>query len=212
MDEFLKQFREQYSGAYDNMPDADLAAAIHRRFYSELPYEEFAHRVQAKHGPPPEVTEKPDMRTPQPPFATLPPMVGGALDALVAFGNLGAFGLPALLSKDTREYTAELKERAPDAYMASGIAGGLATGLASAPLFAARAAAIGPYQVATGSNAMQAIPSVAGSAARSVGGALAGVARPAAARALPLLRTAAKGTGLLGGWELLRRLGVVGGQ
>lgn len=180
-------------------PEADVLA-----YLREEGFESREAWLEALNAPPPPTFET----TPQPPFATLPPMVGGALDALVAFGNLGAFGLPAMLSKDTREYTEELKERAPDAYMASGVAAGLATGLASTPLFAARTAAIGPYSVAQGGPALQQIPSIAGQAARTVGGAVGqGVQRGAsfAGRALRNQATQTVG-GMLGGGLLMKWL------
>lgn len=154
-------------------------------------------------------------RTEQPPFATLPPLVGGALDALVAFGNYAAAGipLPSLVSSDTREYMGELKERSPGGVQAAGIAGGLAGGLAATPLFAARMAATGPYQVATGANAMQAAPSLAGAAAGRAGSAIASGARSVAPMLSSTLKSAAKGgLGLLGLDAYLKWRGLLGGR
>lgn len=181
-------------------PEADVLA-----YLREEGFESREAWLEALSAPPP---PPPPAPAEQPPFATLPPMVGGALDALVAFGNYGAFGLPALLSKDTREYVGELKERDPVATAAAGAAGGLATGLASAPLFAARTAAIGPYSVAQGGPALQRIPSIAGQAARTVGGAVGqGVQRGAsfAGRALRNQATQTVG-GMLGGGLLMKWL------
>lgn len=74
--------------------------------------------------PPPPVNTGP---TPPLPFNTLPPAMGGALDALVAYGS--GTGLP-LLSEDTREYVSGLRERNPGTTTAVQAAGA-ATGLAA---------------------------------------------------------------------------------
>lgn len=118
MNELLEKFRAEYP-QYADMPDADLLVALHQRFYSDMPFAEFSERVG--------LTQKNTGPTPQPPFPSLPPMVGGALDALVAFGTGAGLGLP-LLAGDTREYMGELMERAPGATLAAAGAGALAGG------------------------------------------------------------------------------------
>lgn len=191
MNEYLAKFRADYP-QYADMPDAALLRALHKRFYSDMTFEAFTTKV-AEAGP---VNTGP---TEQPPFATLPPMVGGALDALVAFGNYAGLGIPSLVSRDTREAVRELKARSPGGTMAAGIAGGAALGVASAPLFAARTAATGPYSVALGANTPQAIPSIAGAAAQRV-------VSPAVRAAGQLIRNRwAQGAGLLGLYEAGRR-------
>ena len=49
MNEFLKQFRAQYPGAYDDMSDADLMRAIYNKFYSDMPFESFVSKVSKKY-------------------------------------------------------------------------------------------------------------------------------------------------------------------
>lgn len=44
MNEYLKKFRAQYP-EYDDMPDAELALALHAKFYADMPYEEFQGRI-----------------------------------------------------------------------------------------------------------------------------------------------------------------------
>ena len=50
MNEFLRQFREQYQGAYDDMSDTELAHAIHQKFYADLDFSEFSTKVADKYG------------------------------------------------------------------------------------------------------------------------------------------------------------------
>ena len=44
MNELLKKFRAQYP-QYDDMSDADLARALHGKFYSDMSFEDFAGRI-----------------------------------------------------------------------------------------------------------------------------------------------------------------------
>jgi hypothetical protein len=44
MNEYLKKFREQYP-EYDDMPDAELAKALHAKFYDDMPWAEFADKI-----------------------------------------------------------------------------------------------------------------------------------------------------------------------
>lgn len=44
MNEYLEKFRAQYP-EYDDMSDAELAQALHAKFYADMPYEEFVGRI-----------------------------------------------------------------------------------------------------------------------------------------------------------------------
>lgn len=41
----LKEVREKYPGAYDDMSDEQLAKALHSKFYADMPYDDFAQKV-----------------------------------------------------------------------------------------------------------------------------------------------------------------------
>jgi hypothetical protein len=61
MNEFLEKFRQQYPD-YADMSDADLAQALHTKFYSDIPYERFAGQIGlagAPSGAPVALTEDP---------------------------------------------------------------------------------------------------------------------------------------------------------
>lgn len=125
MDEFVRQFRAKYPGAYDDMTGPEILRAVHRRYYDDMTYGEFVARLEEVHG-------KSDSGPTRPlPFNNLPPLVGGTLDAAVAFGTGAGLGIP-LLSQDTRGYVGELMDRAPGATLAAGGAGALATGTLAA--------------------------------------------------------------------------------
>ena len=117
MNEYLQQFREQYPD-YADMGDLELAKALHSKFYSDMSFGDFAEKIKLNSGP-----------TQEPPFASLPPLAGGILDALVAFGNGAGLGLPAKLSKDTGAYRAELMDRAQGPTLAAEGAGAATTAL-----------------------------------------------------------------------------------
>ncbi|MEW5913497.1 MAG: hypothetical protein AB1814_13130 [Thermodesulfobacteriota bacterium] len=40
----LAEFKKKYP-AYKNMSDADLARALHRKFYSDMPFDQFAAKI-----------------------------------------------------------------------------------------------------------------------------------------------------------------------
>ena len=40
----LKSFRTQYP-QYDNIPDQELVTALHNKFYSQMPLEEFSSKI-----------------------------------------------------------------------------------------------------------------------------------------------------------------------
>lgn len=40
----FKQIRQKYSD-YDDMSDEDFAQAFHKKFYSDIPFEQFASKV-----------------------------------------------------------------------------------------------------------------------------------------------------------------------
>jgi hypothetical protein len=44
MNEYLKKFREQYP-EYDDIPDQELALALHAKFYSDMSFEDFASKI-----------------------------------------------------------------------------------------------------------------------------------------------------------------------
>lgn len=127
MNELLAKFRAQHP-EYADMSDGELARALHAKFYSDMSFGEFGKQIGLLENTGP---------TKQPPFPSLPPKVGGALDALVALGVGAGAGLP-LLSADTRKYMGELMGRAPGATMAASAAGALATGGAGALATAAK--------------------------------------------------------------------------
>lgn len=186
MNEYLARFREQYP-QYGDMADAELAKALHEKFYADMSFADFAGRIGLAQNTGP---------TPQPAFPTLPPAVGGALDALVAFGNGAGAGLPALLSKNTRAYMGELNTRAPGASVAAQGAGALGS--------------LGASLLATPAR----VPAAA-SAAFKAGVPLNPLAPSLATRAAPYMRPIAKWTGIGGGSlaglvELRRMLGNLG--
>jgi hypothetical protein len=41
----LEDFRRQYPQYSDSFRDEDLAKGLHRRFYSDIPFEDFSQRV-----------------------------------------------------------------------------------------------------------------------------------------------------------------------
>ena len=148
--------------------------------------------------PPP--LPEPEPPPKQPPFPTLPPMVGGALDALVAFGTGAGLGLP-LLSGDTREYMGGLMERNPGTTLATaGV--GAAAGLAAAATGANRLRRMArPIRPTAPPGAFPRPPGV------SVGPG--GPVRPAAPSGAVrefLMRKLLPGGGLLGAWEAGKRL------
>lgn len=136
MNEFIRQWREKYPGAYDDLNDVELLRLIHKKFYDDMSYGDYLDKLEKTHGR----SNTGPTPPPQPPFPTLPPMVGGALDALVAFGTGAGLGLP-LLSGDTRAYTDELMERAPGTTLATAGAGGAMAGVAGGAALMARTAA-----------------------------------------------------------------------
>lgn len=204
MDEFLREFRAKYPGAYDDLTDEQLAQAVHKRFYDDMPFEAFLQAVNQKHGAIP-----PNEQAEQPPFATLPPMLGGALDALTAFGNYTLFGVPELIVPGMHERMEELREREPVGtalMVGAGIGATAGLGMLGAAqsglLGNAAARAVSPTGFAiTGAH----LGTRAAQAAGSLG-------RGAMQAARPLAKPIAQAVGLGGGFALLNRILGFSGQ
>lgn len=115
-------------------------------------------------------------------------------DALVAFGNGAALGLPAALSKDTREYLGDARERAPGMTRAAAVAGSLAlpVGTTAAAVRTTAGATITPLMRALMTGRSMGAPSALSALAARAGSA---VAKPLAA-----------GLGLGGGYAGLQEI------
>ena len=139
MNELLEQFREQYP-QYADMDDETLAKALHKRFYADMSFEEFENRIGGvqrtqpiprSEVPPGQASIGPAGPMAQPPFAGLSPRVGGALDALVTYGNSLMMGLPGMVSDNVNAVTTDAQERNPRMAALMAAAGGATTGAAT---------------------------------------------------------------------------------
>lgn len=118
----LAEFRKKYP-QYDDMNDEQLASALHRKFYSDMPVEEF----MSKAGIAPKQDERPWYSK-----------LGAAADDMVRIGaNAMTFGYADKLAgalggegvEAERAKTGAARERAGSASYAADIGGGLATGM-----------------------------------------------------------------------------------
>lgn len=170
------------------------AADFYRRAIAEGASQEQAIRlarrfVATQQAAPAPVNRRPPGGGPteQPPFATLPPMLGGALDMLVAFGNGASLELAGRLSGDTGAYMDELRGRAPGVTAKTELVGAAATGLAAGGragrALGARAAA-NPYGFRIVQRGTQPVAARAANVAGRI-----------------LRNRAVQGGGLLGAWE-----------
>lgn len=124
-DELKAQVADFYRRAIAEGATEEQAVRLARRFMAE---------TTAAGGP----TIGPAGPTAQPAFAKLPPMAGGALDFLIAFGTGATFGAANLIP-GVGEMNAEIRERAPRTAILSG-AGGAAL---SIPLTSGASAMMG---------------------------------------------------------------------